>query len=217
MSDSAKLALASIIFFATSCCFLVAVLLARSQLNRHRRHLLPWHSIELLDVISIGKLGVTFKARYLGLVVSLKVRKSGASFRIHRALGKTQHTSLSARLFGISVTEVLNRTSSSLQPGAPHHSSVGTLNATHSERLFRCSAPRLASSSFKRRRGWVFSRAAALPSTFRRGEDTEEVGLLRAVLRASSFPHLPRIRVLRHVLAGGALPRYGSGSGATPH
>jgi hypothetical protein len=70
-SDAAKLTLASITFFATSFGILIVVVLARSRLAF--RHSLPWDSIGLLDVISIGKLGVTFKARYRGLLVSLKV------------------------------------------------------------------------------------------------------------------------------------------------
>jgi hypothetical protein len=69
-SDAAKLTLASITFFATSFGILIVVVLARSRLAF--RHSLPWDSIGLLDVISIGKLGVTFKARYRGLLVSLK-------------------------------------------------------------------------------------------------------------------------------------------------
>jgi hypothetical protein len=69
-SDSAKLTLAIIISSVASFCIAVA-LLARSRLAPS--HSLPWDSVKLLDVISIGKLGVTFKARYRGLLVSLKV------------------------------------------------------------------------------------------------------------------------------------------------
>jgi hypothetical protein len=69
-SDSAKLTLAIIISSVASFCIAVAFL-ARSRLAPS--HSLPWDSVKLLDVISIGKLGVTFKARYRGLLVSLKV------------------------------------------------------------------------------------------------------------------------------------------------
>jgi hypothetical protein len=71
-----NLTMVFLILLTNTFCIAVA-LLARSR-HLALKHSLPWQSIELLDVISIGKLGVTFKASYRGLLVSLKVTARAA-------------------------------------------------------------------------------------------------------------------------------------------
>jgi hypothetical protein len=71
MSDAEKLALGSIIILCISLGILIAVMLFRSRIVPSHR--ISWQSIELIEVMSTGKLGVSFMAHYRGLQVSLKV------------------------------------------------------------------------------------------------------------------------------------------------